>query len=951
VTEVDPAPIRLDERREPPVHLVPHTHWDREWYLPFQTFRLRLVGLIDELLDRMANQPELVFTLDGQVATVDDYLELRPEREPDIRRAIGEGRLAVGPWRILMDESHVSGETIIRNLQMGWRRGAELGGGMAVGYLPDMFGHIAQMPQILRRARLEHAVVWRGVSAAIEGHRFAWASPDGSTVRAEYLHAGYGNASNLFVSGRPAEKLAAFRDRHRELFGGDPILAMYGSDHTIPDAGLVDVVRAVNEGGGDVTVRLSSLDGYLGEFADEAAAIAADDVADDVPRWVGELRAAARANLLPGVTSARIDTKIAIARAERVLERYAEPLAAIHGPALGLAWPEAELRLAWERVVDSSAHDSICGCSADAVVRQVLVRLAEAAQIAEGLAARVASSIAGGVPRGSFAIINPSPRPRAGVVELEVVAHEDWPGVELELPDGRRIPTQERRRKHEFLFRTEMPGDEVVTWIRRRLFGREVYQHQLNGWREDVIEGRPTITLEVDDEADPPWLDLDALLEGIDAAVASRADERWFVRVRARSRRTVVAVMPDVPALGWTSAKPVAAHEAPASNDAPLTAVLVDGRRLESDRLRVDVADEGTLTITGADTVLRGVGRLVDGGDAGDAYDYAPPVHDLLVGEPAAVETELLEAGPLVGRIAITRTYDWPRGLGADRTTRTPETARVEVRTEVELRLGEPFARIRLSFDNPSRDHRVRFHVPLDRPADRSVAEGQLGVVERGLAIEGGHGEHPTPTFPARGWVAAGSAAVLLDHVLEYELVDVQGTTATELALTILRSFGRISRNDNPWRDEPAGPETDVPEAQLLGPWSVGFAIMPISGAWHATGIIDAAEHYQHPLLTAGGRRALDASTERVPHGEGVRITGDGVALSALLRVDDELEVRLVAEHPTPTVARLEGRFDAAREVDLLARPIANLPAAEAGRLELPMEPWQIRTLRLRSPG
>src|SRR5918996_1487694 len=121
------------------IHLVPHTHWDREWYLPFQRFRVRLVDLVDRVLDLLEADERFAFTLDGQTATVDDYLEVRPEAEARIRRLVQQGRLAVGPWRILMDEFLVSGETIVRNLEAGWNRSEELGGAMAVGYLPDMF--------------------------------------------------------------------------------------------------------------------------------------------------------------------------------------------------------------------------------------------------------------------------------------------------------------------------------------------------------------------------------------------------------------------------------------------------------------------------------------------------------------------------------------------------------------------------------------------------------------------------------------------------------------------------------------------------------------------------------------------------------------------------------------------------------------------------------------------
>src|SRR5687767_5911322 len=105
------------------VAIVPHTHWDREWYSPFQTFRLRLVDLLDEFLPQIeADLSYARFLLDGQMAVVDDYLEVRPEAEPVLQRLAASGRLAVGPWYTLPDEFLVSGETHIRNLQMGLER-------------------------------------------------------------------------------------------------------------------------------------------------------------------------------------------------------------------------------------------------------------------------------------------------------------------------------------------------------------------------------------------------------------------------------------------------------------------------------------------------------------------------------------------------------------------------------------------------------------------------------------------------------------------------------------------------------------------------------------------------------------------------------------------------------------------------------------------------------------
>src|SRR2546425_11016336 len=193
-----PAPSTYPDGVGRVVAVVPHTHWDREWYSPFQSFRLRLVDMLDEflpLLERDLSYARCM--LDGQMAVIDDYLAVRPEAEPALRRLAATGRLSMGPWYVLMDEFCVSGETMVRDLQLGLERAAAFGGAMPVGYLPDMFGHVAQMPQLLRQAGFEHAVVWRGVPAAIDRTAFWWSAPDGSTVRAEYLWVGYSNGASV----------------------------------------------------------------------------------------------------------------------------------------------------------------------------------------------------------------------------------------------------------------------------------------------------------------------------------------------------------------------------------------------------------------------------------------------------------------------------------------------------------------------------------------------------------------------------------------------------------------------------------------------------------------------------------------------------------------------------------------------------------------------------------
>ncbi len=139
--------------------LVPHTHWDREWYQTFQQFRVRLVRTIDKLLDILDRDSNFsYFMLDGQTIVLDDYLEVQSEQEAHLKQYTRTGRISVGPWYVQPDEFLVSGESLIRNLQMGMQRAAEFGEPMRIGYVPDCFGHIAQLPQILQGFGIDNAV-------------------------------------------------------------------------------------------------------------------------------------------------------------------------------------------------------------------------------------------------------------------------------------------------------------------------------------------------------------------------------------------------------------------------------------------------------------------------------------------------------------------------------------------------------------------------------------------------------------------------------------------------------------------------------------------------------------------------------------------------------------------------------------------------------------------------
>jgi monomeric sarcosine oxidase len=387
------------------ITLVPHTHWDREWYEPFAVFSDRLVAMMDTLIE-LADAGFPHFHLDGQTAMIDDYLARRPEREPDLRRLFASGRLSAGPWVTQMDEFLTSGESHLRNLEMGLTRARDLAGDRAldVGYMPDQFGHVGQMPQILRLAGLERAMVWRGVPASIDRTAFVWEAPDGSGVTTEYMVFGYFNGQAFLRAEGPAELAASIErsvEQLRPFLASDRMVVMVGYDHAGPDARLPGRVEAAGS-------LLPGIDATIGGIAAHLGA----QRPSTLPRWRGELRSSARAHLLPNVYSTRVHQKRERGRIEALIERYAEPLGA---QTPGFGWPGEELDRAWTLLLWNGAHDSACGCSHDRVARDVDGRAAEVRSIGEDIVERALTSLGSRIERGGVIRFNPSPFEREGV--------------------------------------------------------------------------------------------------------------------------------------------------------------------------------------------------------------------------------------------------------------------------------------------------------------------------------------------------------------------------------------------------------------------------------------------------------------------------------------------------------------------------------------------------------
>ena len=162
--------------------VVSHFHWDREWYRTFQAYRARLVDAVDSVLELVASDSGFRFVLDGQAVLVEDYLAVRPTRRNALTRAIAEGRIGVGPWYVQPDTLLPSGESLIRNLLVGREVCAAAGHCSRVAYVPDSFGHPAQLPQLFAGFGLAPFLYWRGNGNELDrlGDRWRWTANVGT---------------------------------------------------------------------------------------------------------------------------------------------------------------------------------------------------------------------------------------------------------------------------------------------------------------------------------------------------------------------------------------------------------------------------------------------------------------------------------------------------------------------------------------------------------------------------------------------------------------------------------------------------------------------------------------------------------------------------------------------------------------------------------------------------
>ncbi len=833
------------------LHVVSHTHWDREWYLTYQQFRFRLVQLVEELLEILEKDPAYRhFTLDGQAVILEDVVDVRPDLAESLRRHIRSGRLLIGPWYVLPDEFLVSPEALVRNLLLGRRVCRAWGDGMEIGYVPDTFGHIGQLPQLLQGFDIEAAAFARGAGDAPA--LFRWAAPDGTEVLACHLRDHYDNAARLPGDGEGvARMLAAARDSLAPHSASTHLLLMQGTDHMHPRADLPRLLAEADRRLPDRVLH-SSLPAYLAGVWEELG----EEGLARLELRTGEMRSPVRSPILPGVLSTRMWIKQRNHACQTLLERWAEPfaaLASIASPRPPLS-ASSYLRLAWRYLLQNHPHDSICGCSIDQVHREMVTRFDWCEQVGEEVVRTALAALAvqvdtgeGGLP--ALIVFNPSSTTRTDRVIARVVPPVDPSEVVLQAPDGTPIPFRVLR--HTFRSEMEMCFDPEtmaqmvaqaeasggVVWGEWRIASLQAWAADGVGHVAVAVTRNPLPTGSLPQE---PARQLQALL-------AEGAVREYRVRIREEEALEVAFVARGVPPLGYAVYRFLPGTPGPQAS-VPSSAIENEFYRVEADPEtgRLTVRDKGT------GWVLPDCHRLVDGGDRGDEYNYCPPERDVLVESPVAPPTVRWEADEVGQRLILRMTYRVPGGLDpTDRSARSRETADLPVTVAVTLMPGVRRVDFETTVENTARDHRLRVHFPIPLSGWRAWAEGHWDVVEWPAEPFGsveGWAEQPAPTRPQRGWtcVSDGRRGVTVANRGLPEVEVVRTDTGAEVALTLLRCVGWLSRDDLPCRPGHAGPGLEVEEAQCIGRHTFRYALIPHAGDWRAA--LPEAESFQSDL-------------------------------------------------------------------------------------------------------
>ncbi|WP_410771162.1 alpha-mannosidase [Fontibacillus sp. BL9] len=906
-------------------HIISHTHWDREWYLPYEKHHVRLVALVDALLDKLDQGGEFKsFYLDGQTIILEDYLQVRPENKERLEAHIREGRILIGPWYILQDAFLTSGEANVRNMQIGHQDAKRYGEPAKIGYFPDTFGLVGQTPQLMKQSGIDNAFFGRGVkptgfnNTVSDGgyessfSELIWEGPDGSKVLGILFANWYSNGNEVPTDEAEAK---AFWDRKladaEKYASTGELLFMNGCDHQPIQLDLPEAIETASRLYPDTEFVHSSLPQYLqsleGAMDRELSSVKGELRSQRTDGW----------GTLVNTASARVYLKQMNQEGQALLEKVAEPLASF-AHFLGKEYPHHLFTYAWKTLMQNHPHDSICGCSVDEVHREMVTRFAKSRHVAEAVIDDSKQVIAEAVDTSGFAAYGEDPLPlvamnttgwaRTGVISVELDA------ARLYLREGFTLEETARRMK----------------------------EADLSG-RVLVDEAGKTVECTVEDLG---------LLFGYDLP-----DDKFRQPYMCRRVR-ITFQAEDVPALGlrayaWVRREKEASSSIPQTAGSLLTGHLV----MENTSLKVEIAEDGSFALIDKTSgrTYRDLGVYEDTGDIGNEYMYRQPEGEqALTTKGLAAQIRVLEDTPY--RASIEIRHHWEIPASADDTLDAEQRALVyyperkaqrskrlvplEIITVLSLEKGGKGLHIESSLDNRAKDHRIRVLFPTDLAAAKHQVDSmfEIAVRDNEPAPEWAN---PSNTQHQQAFVeiSDGHAGLAVANLglNEYEVLRDGRNT---IAVTLLRSVGELGD----WGLFP------TPEAQCLGEHTFRLELIPYGheggGAFGAY-----TEAYQFQIPWTVCQTGMHTG-QIAPLGTPLRWEGAELAFSSLKMNEETGDLLLRWYNMSNRDAELtfspEMKSEYLYKTTILEEPAQPLSGNTAGGLSLPVGPCEIVTIGIR---
>ncbi len=894
-------------------HYVLSTHWDREWYQTFQDYRFRLVRLIDRVINGWeVGDLQGPFQMDGQAITIEDYLEIRPELREKMVDLIKEKKFILGPWYVLPDEFLVSGESIVRNIRMGCDLVRKLGGEPSkAGFMCDMFGHNSQMPQIFAGFGIQAAFIWRGINI-IDQRLIKWKGADGTIIPSyRFGHNGYCTYSVDVRSCRPSmpdAKVGEYDERlenylQKESFETQtgPLLVFDGCDHLEWDpVSYQSIKKRIANPDDRFEMVHSSLDDYIQELL---------PVADQIQIMLeGELREPGRYPIrvdsqwvIAGVLSSRVWIKQANAGCQDLLCLWAEPLSVAAKCLLGQEYPRGFLNTAWKWLITNHPHDSMCGCSIDAVHEDMRYRFNQCDRIGERIVVEKSSDIAAnieGLPAENelrLVVYNPVAMPYQQTGEVNLLIPDHWASF-----------------NERFGFEPK-PAFKIFDWQ-----GREIpYQRLAQAMNQKVLETYDT----------------------------------KFPQVLKRNSVRVSFPL-DVPPIGYAAYTVKAGDEGIPTRYPAEIGLATSESSMENEYLAVKVTHNGSLSITdkrSGFTYDRGL-LFEDCADIGDGWYHGVAVNDQVFSSSASnAAVALVHNGPMLTTLRVRISLEVPGEFDFGSMVRSNLLKKLEIDNFINLRPDSDVIEIETVVNNNVLDHRLRVLFPSYAEVDTYLADTPFDVVERPIALrEDNHlyRELEVETKPQQTWTSAfggGRGLALVSSGLHESAV--RDLPDKPIALTLFRATRRTVMTNG----EPLG--------QLQGVIKFKYYLVPLVSQ------PDRVRLFYLGQRVGAGLRNVQLTSDQVlrrKQGEGLPlkkefITVDGkVVFTSMQYLNEKIEIRFFNPNTTREKVNLNvSGFSNGRNVYWQAvnfESVALTPEnlARNGNIEVDVKPKEIKTLAIR---